>query len=184
MARESAAGVATAGCRLVVVFRDDSGTLVHEEEVGDFLPLYHDIAFDAVCRGRLPNDGRWGATAVEPSWEEGRFMGITARLAEHCKAYGLAMFAERTAEILLGRGLLKDGEREQDQGLSWTIEARRVEQTGRNPKFRRAVRRQPYPLRDRAECPTFLPAPTRQDNLVSVAIRSVRVARRVASGVR
>jgi hypothetical protein len=135
------------------VLRDVSGTLVHEEEVIDFLPLYHDIAFAAVCGGRLPNDGRWGSTAVEPVWKEGRLAGITVCLAGLCKTYGLAMFAERAAEILLLTGFVKDDDREPDPHLSWTIEVREPVQTSSGARLRSTIRRQPYPFKERAPCP-------------------------------
>jgi len=142
--------VALNGYRFVFVLRDASGTRIHEEDVFDFLPLYHDIAFTAVCHDRLSNDGRWGSTAVEPLWKEGQLAGITVCLADLHKTYGLAMFAERAGEILLLSGFVKEDDREPDPQLSWTIEMREAAQTSGGPRLRSTVRRQPYPLQRRA----------------------------------
>ena len=81
-----------------LVFRSHSA-VIHEEEL-DFNALIHDVAFSAVCTGRLANDGRWEPVRIDPERAGGSVEGVTVHVAGFCRTYGRAVFNDRAGEIL------------------------------------------------------------------------------------
>jgi hypothetical protein len=155
--------------RYFVVYRNPSGATAFEEEVTDFRPLYHDVAFRAVCAGTRANDGAWGEAAVEPVWCGGGLSGVTVRLDGAARTYSLAIFADQATELLVARNArdaavpVKDEERPRWAG---TVGVRHASVEGSSPdaqgapaRRRASVRRRPYPLVDRSECAAQLPRP-------------------------
>ena len=136
------------GHRFFLVFRNESGVL-HEEEL-DFNSLFHDVAFSAVCKGRLPNDGRWEPVEVEPEWADGGLEAVTVSVAGSSRTYGRAVFSDRAMEVLRTRGFLGELQTDDHTDVSWDVEVRNTETTTRHDRKRASVRHQAYPIVQRA----------------------------------
>lgn len=123
--------------RYILVIADAGGTVVHREEVDDFMPCYEDLLFTAVCGGALPNDGRLPLASVEPLWcegERGRVSGVGVSLPSLGRAYGLSVFEDHVRAV--------------DRGsrLTWWLEAEECVQEEPSRKLRVAMSRRPYPI--------------------------------------
>lgn len=156
--------------RFFLVFRPGDGTPAFEEPVTDFAPLFHDVAFRGVCRNSVPNDGLWGDMMVEPIWRRGQLAGIGARVGSLSRCYGLSVFADQATELLVTH----QSRDTHDTPPEWNGTIRvRYEAIDEAPRARRSfVRRQPYPLIDRAQCPAALPDRERKDRRSSVLLAS------------
>jgi hypothetical protein len=131
--------------RFFLVFRAGAD-VVHEEEL-DFNSLIHDVAFSAVCEGRLPNDGRWDPVRVEPEWADGTLEAIVVSVAGSSRTYGRAIFRDRAVEILQTRDVRNDRQANEPAKVSWGVEVRQAESEAGRHRRRASVRRQAYPLR-------------------------------------
>jgi hypothetical protein len=130
--------------RFFLVFRDESG-LVHEEEL-DFNALIHDVAFSAVCQGRLANDGRWDPVELEPELADGKVVGVTVQVAGLCRTYGRTIFNDRATEVRRTSLLELSGTGERPT-VSWEVQVRGAPET--QPDRKRVsvrVRLQAYPF--------------------------------------
>jgi proteasome lid subunit RPN8/RPN11 len=135
------------GQALSFVFRTGS-VVVHEETV-DCNVLFHDVAFSAVCSGRLPNSGGWEPLMMEPELVDGRIHAVTVSVAGVSRTYGRAVFRDRAVEILLTKGLLRDQDAEDrvdEIGVSWDLETCGVPGTPGRLRSLATVRQRAYPL--------------------------------------
>jgi hypothetical protein len=134
--------------RFVLVFRNRS-EVVHREDV-DLGTLVHDVAFSAVCHGRLPNDGRWAPVEAEPAWAGESLMGVTVRVGGCARTYDRAVFGQRAIEILGSRRSVSEADGGEASELSWDLELSASDggegARGRGPRGRTSLRHQPYPL--------------------------------------
>src|SRR5437867_6830799 len=128
-----------------LVFHDASGALVYEEEIKDLPSLWQDVVFSAVCRRKLPNDGQWRDTTVEPILADGRLSGVTVSVAGLRKSYGLSIFADRAWEVLFSRSLLQKEKGDEERRLLWEIKIRRRQEPQRR-RFTTSVIHAPFPL--------------------------------------
>ena len=128
----------------VVSFRDATGSVVDEMEVTDLQPISEELALLAVLKGDLPNDGGWGKAAIEPQWENGELIGLTASLGGVRMSYGLGVVAEPALGRLIEKGLL-NGEHQDAKSLRWDVRVRDGSPVPAR-KLRFSVRRQPFPL--------------------------------------
>jgi len=129
-----------------LVFHDASGALAYEEEIKDLPSLWQDVVFSAVCRGKLPNDGQWRDTTVEPIIADGRLSGVTVSVAGLRKSYGLSIFADRAWEVLLSRSVLQNEKGDEERRLSWEIKIRARKQEPQRRRFTTSVIHTPFPL--------------------------------------
>ena len=163
--------------RFFLVFRDQSGATAFEEEVTDFRALYHDVAFRAICAGARANDGMWGDMLVEPVRREGNLAGVTVRVGDLSRTYGLTVFADQVSELLVRHYAREQRELDEDRPR-WegsTI-VRHADVEEEMVRRHASVRRAPYPLIERAQCSVTLPDPEPNGNRVSLLIASRLVA--------
>jgi hypothetical protein len=115
-----------------------------EEEL-DFNALVHDVVFAEVCRGRLPNDGRWTPVEVEPEWKGEELGSVKVTVAGFSRRYGRGVFRDRAVEVVHARRADRE-EADTRTELSWDVDVRRAETVTRGPMPRAALRHQPYPI--------------------------------------
>jgi hypothetical protein len=165
-----------------LVFRDQSG-VVHEQEL-DFNALIHDVAFSAVCNGRLANDGRWEPTRLEPARAHGTVAGVTVHVAGSARTYGREVFQDRANEILLRtKGAASEALGKADRtNVSWEVEVRSADT--RRERKRVSLRRQAYPLVQRDLTGAVDPQPDGPAGTMSVRVAAglVEELRRESAG--
>ena len=81
------------GPRVSLVICDGS-QLVHEEKL-NFNALFDEVAFSAVCRGRLPNDGRWDPAVLKTTSRAGRVDAVQVGVGDSSRTYDRTVFRQR-----------------------------------------------------------------------------------------
>jgi hypothetical protein len=163
---------------LVVCQRSE---VVHEEEL-NFNPLVHDVAFSAVCRGALPNDGKWGPTVLESRSSGGRVEAIVVKVGSASRTYDREVFRDRALEVLLKRAVADESRPDEEPAHSWEVQVRDVPAAGRRPA-RASVRHQPYPLRQESRPPSVAIAPDCDEGVsIRIAAQLLADLREVSTG--
>jgi proteasome lid subunit RPN8/RPN11 len=131
--------------RFFLVLRDEDGAVRREEL--DFNALVQDVAFSAVCGGRLPNDGRWGPVSVEPEWEGTRVSAVRVAVAGCSRRYGRPVFRDRAVEVLHAPQGKERREMEMSSSVSsWDVEVGSPATAEGLPAARASVRHRPFPF--------------------------------------
>ena len=165
--------------RFFLSFRDAHGATAFEAELTDFGALYHDLAFRAVCAGTRANDGDWGEARVEPVWNEAKLVGLRVRLDDVTQIYSRAVFADQATELLVAHYARDSATREDEADEpKWAgrIDVRHECKVEPEKPRRAFVRRLPYPLVERAQCPSAIRLPEPAGRRQSLAVASKLLA--------
>jgi hypothetical protein len=145
----------------------DHAKVVHEEEL-NFNALFHDVTFSAVCRGSLPNDGKWGPTVLQTRSSGNRVEAVVVTVGGASRTYDRAVFRDRALEVLLNQAVAGESRADEKPELSWDLQVRDTAATGRR-RARASVRHQPYPLRQGSR-PLAVAIPRDGDDRLSIRI--------------
>ena len=152
---------------------DQTDSVVHREEVEDFLPCYEDLLFSAVCAGAVPNNGELPIASIKPVWrkgEHGIVEGVIVSVPPLTRRYGLEVFARRAWEVLVRNELVKNDEQgDEAKKFTWSIEAQERKPESKR-RLRIAVSRRPYPLVQRDPAELGIVGTEAQDESFSVCI--------------
>jgi proteasome lid subunit RPN8/RPN11 len=140
----------TASHHFILTITDEAGSVLHSEEMNDFLPCVEEIYFAAVCAGQVANDGKPASALIEPVWsnaDKETLAGVRASLPPLSKTWGLEIFADKVTQALRNGDKLREW-LEEKKKFAWqvTAEPRAEEKTRR---FTSRLSRAPYPLERR-----------------------------------